>query len=267
MTIQNETLIFSLHHRKCPPFEDTMRDISSLGFNHIWILETGNKSWGSYDGPLEKLIEGPPTNYDMGLVRFKSLSIPEHIKQIVFIDNDCFLLNKQDLVDYLTAYKEQGLQMANISVCHDTPKERKESTDLLLPCNVELFDINLNLPDNELQVGTNPHFENAYMILDKEVWDKLTSKDVSHGKRMWPAIMKQGNIKVGLRRCLYRSSTFIDPGYFCHIGNLMSSYYNVEQGRLPIDEARCGYFIKHFPSRIHVSNPEKCLEAYERLIK
>lgn len=260
--MQTSTLICSLYHRSIPPNKETIKSIWDLGFQNIWIIDTGKNYL--YEGPYSRFWSIGSTSYDAGMISFKKEEIPKNIERIVFLDNDAWLMNPQDFVDYLTIFITENYGLATFSTPNDWPLVRQQSANLIIPFKVQL------LPLVSTGIGvpcrTYPHFENSYMIIRRDVWEKLTPEEVSHSRKMWPSIVEQ-EVKIGLRRCQYLNSTQYDPDCFLHVGNLMSSYYQYESKKPIVDKTRAGFFFKYLQSPVIPDGitRDECLEAWETL--
>jgi len=244
----NNVLILSNHYRRSCFFESTMRKLYQAGFRDIWIQDTGASLWGPYRGPASRIGRIGYKTYDEGMVSFKREKIPSHIDTVLFIDNDCFINSASVVTRYLEDFKKGQFQWA----CHhisavDYKPEQTFLSSTIEPCPSQTFES----WDQPPYVTPVPHWENAFLMIDRQLWDKLTPGDVSHGRRMVKAAYDLG-AKMGSHKAEYRRTySHFGDGWF-HVGALMIWHNYLEENKLDrfnsesfMDMSRLGYFFAH----------------------
>lgn len=221
----NDIIVATNHHRRMPCFMDTMQRLWNAGFRHIWVQETGNGSWGWYDGPSEWMQKSENISYDMGMMRFKNFIHPGiKVKAIFFIDCDCFISDTEELFRFISDFEIGGYSYS----CHHISKESYSPSYVYNGCIAPVTDQRF-IPDNgEFGFHPEPHWENTYALITKDMWDKLGPDDVLN-TRLWFKTMHRLGGKFGVREAEYRFQyTHFGKSWF-HFGNLMSFLYAVEQ--------------------------------------
>jgi hypothetical protein len=273
MIDKSRILIISNHHRRSLFFEDTMRRLHNNGFKRIFIQETGNLSYGPYKGPSRKHWSIKEKSYDKGMVSFRKRITKrnDNIDVILYIDNDCFLGNIENFITYLNEFISGNYDFT----CHFADpshyQDYKFNNSLIQQVK------NQKILPAKIYPGVvpNPHWENSYMLIKKECWDKLSENDISHGRLFIKALVRE-KAKIGVHKASYklRYSHYGD-GWF-HVGNLMKYYYAVENLNLKgisltskYSLARFGYFIAQsniygsqiYPSSIRANLSVICRKA------
>lgn len=268
-SIASSTLIFSAHHRKSPPFEDGMKKLASVGFEHIWIFDTGSEGWGSYEGPYEKLIHIGISNIMCTLVTLWKTELPQEIERIVLIDNDCFIIDPVDTIEYVTAFIEEEYDVVTLPSFY-TPVSDIDNNIIL---QYDLREIYSNTPlesiENNLPVLSPGSI--AYCIWTKKLWKNMNVALLNQGDAMlwWEKVAEQ-IVKFGLHRMgkevkegkfaqsSYQQYSQFELDRWFHLGNLMYSYYMIEQRKEDaLNSLHKGYFSKFFPQSVSYSTKDR----------
>jgi len=276
---KDEVLIISNHHRRAMYFEETMHRLDKAGYHNIWIQDTGGPNpWGGYQGPRQQLWDVGHRSYDQGMSLFKQRQVPKEIKVIALIDNDCFISNPDTFTEYLRQFKEDKYDWA----CHLILEQHYinhgltyEEGQQIVPVTSQTFTPNDTYPG----FCPDPHWENAYLLINRDLWDQQTPQDVSHG-RIWIKRTQEMGAKMGAHKAEYRLGyTHFGDGWF-HVGNLMAYYYAFEKENMAkfspdseLDMSRLGYFLrecgpdKECLLKLCGVDVEKAKEAWRNLIK
>jgi len=271
-------LVISNHHRRSLYFEDTMKRIYDGGYKDIIIQETGSRRWGDYKGPCQQYLNANSIPYDQGMINFKQhlKYTLTHYDTILLVDNDCFISDTNHLNQYIQDFRDGGYDFACHHVSASCYTDEYKFQGCIAP-----------VPKQEILPATvypffvpEPHWENAYLLIKTDMWNKLTLDDVSHGRKYIKALVREG-AKLGAHRANYRSGFTHYGDEWFHVGNLMAFYYRLEKGQ-PFNEdselemSRLGYFFKmeeQYPGSVlsKLSNynqlKDKAIVAWERLVK
>jgi hypothetical protein len=221
-----EVLVICNHHRYLPVFKDTIRHLWHAGFRNIWIQETGNGSWGWFDGYSRWTQRSGEISYDIGMVRFKNIissAVPGNA--LFFIDCDCFISDIAPLHRFISDFEAGGYAYS----CHH-PLASAYSPDYvyngcIAPIKSQKFFPSPDFPG----FYPEPHWENTYALMNRHTWDGLQPQDMPH-TRMWLRRIHELGGKFGAHHANYRLQyTHFGDGWF-HFGNLMAFLYAVERG-------------------------------------
>lgn len=289
--MRDSTIILSNHHRRSPYFEDTLRRLHNDGWT-VWVQETGGAKWGQCQGPYAEHINSGTKSYDQAMILWKralrqwqQAGKLDRVDRILFLDNDCFLSGTNHLQKYIQDFIDGGYDFASHHVSEDCYNDHVFEGD---SCIAEVKNQTFEPADIYPGFCPNPHWENAYMLITKELYNKLSEADVGHGRKWIKAMVREG-AKLGAHKAEYRLrySHFGDEWF--HVGNLMHYYYKIERGDLSfspdseLDMSRLGYFNStvrakfkqwfgpvtntvRLPIANEHGNYERSLEAWDNLI-
>lgn len=266
--IFNSTLIMSVHHRKSPPFELGMKRLHDVGFKHIWILESGDCAWGPYNGPKEKEWNMNYAPFSGAMAYFwRDHSLPKNIERLLLLDNDCFIIDPSDTVEYIQTFINERYDLACLSNFWN-PMTTEEN-DIIVP-----LDLAANHP--KLTPGGI-----AYSIFSRRIWENKREPMVVFFPHLYSEGCHSGfwkdltglRPKFGVHRMdidvpniirgkKYRGYSQFERGRWLHLGNLMTAYYQIEQAKPPQcsiihTDVRRGYFCKYFSGRVHCSKKDR----------
>ncbi len=240
-----KVIFVTLHHRRSLFYEKAMQRLLDRGYELV-ILETGfDKGFGSC--ALSKNVSyhftDSQTSYDQGMVLLKEILKDYEWDIAIWIDNDFFLND----IEYLEKRIEDFIK-GNYGFCSyfengfSTEGYKFEGT--IAEVTDQKFEEVVEYPGFK----PNPHWENAFMMFTRNLWDKLTPDDVSHGRKCIKAIYSLG-AKMGtiVKQEALRYSHY-GKGWF-HVGNLTGYYYKIENSDssgfngTELDMSRLGYFF------------------------
>jgi hypothetical protein len=183
------------------------------------------------------------------MVRLKKAISPEDKRfagheVILLIDNDCFLSGTEHLDKFLYDFVKGDYDFA----CHHVSRHDYKGYQFegcIAPVPDQKFGP-ANIYPGFVPI---PHWENAYLLIRKELWDRLSEDDVSHTRKWIKAVVRE-KAKLGAHRAEYRAThTHFGDEWF-HVGNLMNYYNKIDSGDARgfrhdsgLDMSRLGYFV------------------------
>ena len=263
-----------------------MAKLQASGFNRILIQNTGSGSNASYHGPGQQFGSGP-IPYDTAMQRLKQRLQSEPAEIIALIDNDCFIADPKQFQEYLKEFEASQFDF----VCHGVSKHYNDRyfTPDTTGDIVQVPDLKFIPDSSPFGFAPEPHFENAYLLMRKSVFDKLKVEDFRNSRQMIRAFTEAGG-RIGMHRANYAGShSHWGPGWF-HAGALFGFYHHIEAGNVSavradseFDKARLGYFaaverdtgvewgsgfagsLQRFYEKC--GGKDECLSAWNRLVK
>jgi hypothetical protein len=216
----------------------------------IYIYNTGfDKGFGNF-GLISDSIEQSESKteipYDQGMQDLRLLLQPKDWDTIVYLDNDIFF----DDIDYaeklIKQFNESDFDFCSYFESSSIYKPEYKFNGLIAEVTDQKFE---EVDSPPYTFYPRPHWENAFMMMKRSLWNKLTPADFIHSRQMLKSIFNTG-AKMGVHN---RESKLIfshvGNGWF-HVGNLMRYYYILENGNIDVlskesnvDSARIGYFI------------------------
>jgi hypothetical protein len=283
--MEDKVTIVSNHHRRSLFFESTMQRLSDAGFKKIVIQNTGAGPMGNYQGPSSKIINLGQSTYDNGMIKLKQTLSNDDSEYIVLIDNDCFLSDTNHFKEYLNDFEKGNYDFA----CHFIGAHLYTDDYVFKGSLAPVTDQKILPADVFPWIVPDPHWENAYLIIRRSMWDKLSVDDVSHGRKYIAALVRE-NAKLAVHKALYVGTHSHYGDEWFHVGALMRHYHLIESKKLgqvsvesPFDKARLGYFIFQeeiygdiYPGNIKqnleafytkLGGKDSCLTAWKELIK
>jgi hypothetical protein len=227
-------------------FEDTIRLFSK---HQVVIQETGAHSiWGDFGVKTENVFymdNDTQITYDMSMVNFKNKLLDFDWDVVVFLDNDLYLSGlsyfNKTLIDF-----EKG-KFDFCSYFENTSDKVYQTDTTIAEVKDQTF---IDVPEYP-KFKPVPHWENAYMYLTRELYQKLSHESLSNSRLMIKAIY-DSEAKMGSKKRTCRSGYSHFGQEWFHVGNLMKYYYALETADMTkvnreseIDIARIGYFIAH----------------------
>jgi len=285
-------LFYTNYYKQTHFFDTTIRRIANAGFP-IVVLLTGES------GPFRKcpvqhdnvtIIEGPHQgcSFDLGMQIFKKHRLLEvHAPTVLcHIDCDCFLSGLQELSNYINSFEKGKYDYA----CHTVGSLSSNKYLSDEPIG-HVYDQMFNDNGPSEPPSPEPHYENAYQLVRKSIWDKLTVEEVGHHRRFLAALHKHG-AKFGSHHASYRWDYTNWGKEWFHIGHIFEKFDTLEHGQ-PIDKYnpdsefdlfRAGFFAAQercygshtYPTEFHASlnafyqhfgGKDRTLECWDRLVK
>jgi hypothetical protein len=262
-----------------------MQKLWDAGYKNMIIQNTGAGAWAEYRGPSSKVIQTGQSTYDNGMVKFKKQLESDESEYLVLIDNDCFLSNINHFEQYLTDFIAGDYDFASHFISASLYTDEYKFEGCLAPVENQKIEPAKVYP----WIVPDPHWENAYLIIKKSMWNKLTVSDVSHGRKYIAGLVREG-AKQAVHQASYVGTHSHYGKEWFHVGNLMKYYHLVESNRIEtvsstseLDKSRLGYFAFQedlygdiYPNVVkknlqrfydHLGGRDACLEAWGRLIK
>lgn len=252
---KDEVLVICNHHRKLPFFEEGIRHLQRGGYNRFLILNTGLEPWTKFSmSGVETYDAGSHLNYFQGCILYKDLLETRHrdVKYIVHLDSDLFLTDHEHFTTYLNEVDSGNFDFASY-YSHNYHLEsyaHNFGTAIAAAIPQQILDYS---PDPDViwdsaacpGVFPWPYWENSYLVITREMWDRLSRNDVSHG-RWWIKSMMEKRAKMAVLRTSYLTSERYRRGHngtrpvthygreWFHIGDYTYYYYAMESGNYGI---------------------------------
>jgi len=217
-----KTIIASCHHRSVRYHDEGLKFLKDAGYEMV-LQDTFGRS------------------YDYGMMNFKRI-LPQ-FDIVVFIDNDLFLYGLNYFNQLLEDFKNGDYGFCSYLVSDADWHYKLEGT--IAPITDQAFKDTSDI----YKFRPEPHWENAYMMIRRDVWDKLTMEDLRDSRNMVKEIYETGT-KMGAHKAGYKwAYSHYGPEWF-HVGCLMRYFYYLEQtdfGHISydsdIDASRIGFFL------------------------
>lgn len=243
------TIFATLHHRRSLLFEEGIKLLLNEGYPLV-VQNTGTDAGfgclGVSHPHLKTYDNNTQISYDMGMVKFKDILGSYEWDTVVFIDNDLFLTDLSYLRELIRDFTE-----GNYGYCSYFVYPEEYSPSYIFKNTIaEVEDLRI-VPCPEYPFFKPiPYWENAMLLMSRDVWENLNKEDFSHGRLMFKGLLRI-EAKLGVQRAnhiLHRYTHYGD-GWF-HLGNVMRYYYKIESKDVSelspdsiVDKARLGYFV------------------------
>ena len=148
---------------------------------------------------------------------------PIKAKIVCLLDNDCFLSGTNYLEHFIEEFDAGEFGFA----CHAVLESNNAK---FCPSGggkiiYEVHEVKFQQASDGLTL--EPHFENSFCLIRKEVFDSMKKDDFDNDRTMMKGIHDSGR-KMGMHRASYAGVfSHYGPEWF-HVGNLMFYYYAVE---------------------------------------
>lgn len=258
-------MIFSNCHRQVNAFNEiTAKTLIDNEYSLI-LQDTSGHDLIECPPGAEMLNAKAHLSYDAAMVNIHK-EVLHNAKYIVFIDNDFFMTDINHFQKYLNEFIEREFDFT----CHFEYPGYYDENPTMLENSIHSV-VDPKTYQNTL-IKPEPHWENSYMIIRTELYNKLSADDVSHGRKWLHAMNKLG-AKMGGHYCDYRLRyTHYGPEWF-HIGNLMGSYGKVETRNYgsfdvtsKVESSRLGFMFLDNPTMPGLSDAIK-LFGIDRCLK
>jgi len=232
--LQNVLLICP-YVRKNYFFEDSMRKLWDAGFKNIWIMQTGVSTFGEYDGPKSKFINGKKYPYGWGaaLKDFQKeiRTAKSKYDYVLLMDFDIFLSD-------INSFK--GIAEETIAGQYDYVSRINNdhfatgydwNDQFVVETHPEI--VYMGGPkekNNPSKMGTHPPFGTGFEFYSKKLWESFGDKEFYD----WPQMIKKavdGNMKMGAywsTRGVRKTGEQCWGKEWYHIANLTSHYGYIE---------------------------------------
>lgn len=243
-----KTILVTLYHKRSLFYEEGIAHLLDAGFPLI-IYETGvDQGFGHFGLVHENVTQYESQTsipYDQGVVDLKDILAKHEWDTVVFLDSDLFFENAKYAKALIKQFNKTDFGYCSYFENSTIYKPEYKFDGLIAEVKNQKFEPVEYYPGFYPQ----PHWENAFMLIKRTLWDKLSKDDVSHGRKMVKAIFESG-VKMGVHK---RDSKLVfshkGDGWF-HVGNLTRYYNLLEDGLFDslskdsnVDTARIGYFI------------------------
>lgn len=218
---------YTNYYKQTHFFDDTIRRIANAGYKWVVLLTgpPGPFRGCPIDHPNVQIVQGPPTSYDNGMMIFKQNNLLPETELICHIDCDCFLSGTEELEEYIQEFQDVEYDYA----CHTvgSPASSRYPTDTHI---APVYDQHFKDNGPTEPPTPEPHYENAYQLIRKSIWNKLTVQEVGHHRRFLYALDQHG-AKFGSHRANYRWDYTNWGREWWHIGHIFEKYSTIESGQ------------------------------------
>jgi hypothetical protein len=197
------------------------------------------------------------------------LNIAPIAQYIIHLDNDCFLSDTNELEEYIEEFIAGDYDYACHLVSQAVADQFKSDSHI---CHVTNQSI-VYLDDSGIP-SPFPHYENAYQIMKKSMWDRLSVEEVGHHRKFIAALHKQG-AKMGAHKASYLWDYTNWGKEWLHIGHIMEKHISLEGSSTQeltkynknsdFDRFRAGYFAaqeRYYGSKIYSDRMHSRLQIY-----
>lgn len=291
---RSRVVITTNHYRPIIFYELTIRNLIKRGYKKYVIQNTGGSTPThilkvAFSG-AEVLVSNFPHNFSYydAMGQLKSLLTPSVFPEadiVFFLDNDCFC-TPEALDHYIEMFLEGNYDWTSHFPGQATSDQYfADRNDELIHIQNQVVYRGNNIPPGYYHPSCPdfspvPHYENAYMLLKRSIWDQMTSLEASHGCRFIDAVHTRFKGKIGALRANYSMPSYIQTGDgWVHLTRFMYMYIRLlEEGNTrdqalmdarDIYQARMGIIALwdkwlsklHMPSNI-VRNLDKAYGLY-----
>lgn len=229
-------------------YEESISKFLDAGYQ-LFLYETvDNNSFGSFGlvhtGVVH--IEAIPGSFDQGMVDFKEKLDQYAWDTVVFLDSDIFFEDTKMAEKLIEQFNDSDYGFCSYLENAYVYDSKFKFDELIAEVKHQSFEPIDQPPYTFKPV---PHYENAFMMIKRDVWDKLKKENFIHTRELVRAIYDT-KAKIGVHKREARLTySHRGDGWF-HIGNL-TQYYNIlDSGNLhrlnpesEIDKARIGFFV------------------------
>lgn len=291
MIDKSKIVFVSNYYRHSFFFKDTIRRILNSGYDVVIQSTGGSNEFGTLNltHPQLSVVNAGNKSYDAGVVSLKENINFSKYDYIILLDNDLFMSSIVEMEEYIGEFIGGGYDFA----CHLVGEKYSNMYDYGNKHIAEVKDqafLPPELIDQPDILTPSPHWENAYLIVRREMWDKMSSLDVSHHRRFIHAVHRE-NAKLGSHKANYRWGFTNWGREWFHVGHLMSYYLYLEGKNIEkfdrdseFDLFRAGYFFAQeekygpgiYSSKIneslmmlekHIGGKSKALDVWNKYIK
>lgn len=242
-----KTIIVTLYHRRNILYEEGIHKFLNAGYP-LYLYETVDENgFGSFGLIHDNItrIEAQPGSFDNGMVDLKEKL--DHIEwdTVVFLDSDIFF---DDITHAEKLIKE--FNESDYGFCSYLENAYSYDQYVFNGTIAEVKNQKFPFVDQPpYSFKPDPHYENAFMLFKKDVWNRLRKENFINTREIVKAVVNT-NTRIGIHfREARLTYSHKGEGWF-HIGNL-TQYYNILDRAdfhllhpdSEIDKARIGFFV------------------------
>ena len=241
------TILVTLYHRRNVLYEEGIFKFLEAGYP-LYLYETvDDNSFGSFGlfHPRVIHIEAQPGSFDNGMVDLKDKLSAYNWDTVVFLDSDISF-------DDITHAEAIINQFNNSDYGFCSYLENAYPYDSRYKFDGEIAEVRHQsfepVDQPPYTFKPDPHYENAFMMIKRNVWDRMKKEDFINTRQIIKAVVDT-HAKIGVHHREARLTySHKGKGWF-HMGNLTQYYNLLDKGEIhllktdsEIDKARIGFF-------------------------
>ena len=242
-----KTILVTLYHRRNVLYEEGVSKFLDAGYP-LYLYETvDNNSFGTFGIIHDNVIhiEAQPGSFDNGMVDLKDQLSKYEWDTVVFLDSDIFFEDITYAEKLITEFNESDYGFCSYLENAYVYDSKFEFNGLIAEVRHQSFE---PVDQPPYTFKPSPHYENAFMLLKRTVWNRMKKENFINTREIIRAIYDL-RTKIGVHKREARLTySHKGDGWF-HIGNL-TQYYNIlDRGDLhllnlesEVDKARIGFF-------------------------
>lgn len=241
-------ILVTLYHRRSIFYEEGISkflDAGYLLYLYATIDQSGFGNFGLIHDNVT-MIDAQPGSFDNGMCDLKDILSKENWDTVVFIDSDNFFEDITYAEKLIKQFNESDYGFCSyLENAFEYTSEYKFD-GLIAEVKNQTFEA-VDQPPYTFK--PNPHYENAFMLIKRTVWNKLKKDNFINTREIVKAVYDT-KAKIGIHKREARLTYSHKGSGWFHVGNL-TQYYNIlEHGEMhrldlksEIDKARIGYFL------------------------
>lgn len=242
-----KTILVTLYHKRNVLYEESISKLLEAGYP-LYLYETVDGSqFGSFGIVHDNVthIEAQPGSFDNGMVDLKDKLSQYEWDTVVFLDSDIFFDDISYAEKLIKQFNESDYGFVSYLENAYTYDSKYQFDGLIAEVRHQSFE---PVDQPPYTFKPNPHYENAFMLIKRTVWDKMKKDDFINTREIIRSVCDLRS-KIGVHKREARLTySHKGEGWF-HVGNL-TQYYNIlEKADLhllkldsEIDKARIGFF-------------------------
>ncbi len=242
-----KTILVTLYHRRSLLYEEGISKFLDAGYS-LYLYETvDNNTFGTFGIVHDNVIhlEAELGSFDNGMVDLKDKLSKYDWDTVVFLDSDIFFDDITYAEKLIKQFNESDYDFVSYLENAYVYDSKFQFDGLIAEVRHQGFEPVDQLP---YTFKPNPHYENAFMLIKRKVWNRLKKENFINTREIVRAVY-DSHAKIGVHKREARLTySHKGDGWF-HVGNL-TQYYNIlDKGDIhllnlvsEVDKARIGYF-------------------------
>ena len=243
-----KTILVTLYHRRNVLYEEGISKFLEAGYP-LYLYETiDQNSFGNFGIVHDNVVhlEAIQGSYDAAMMDLKNKLDHLEWNTVVFLDSDIFFDDITYAEKLVKQFNESDYGFCSYFENVFVYDSKYVFDGLIAEVKNQTFEAVNQPPYNFKPV---PHYENAFMFIKRNTWNKLIPGHFTNTRELIRGIM-EAKTKIGVHEREARLTySHKGEGWF-HIGNL-TQYYNILDGgelhrldsKSEIDKARIGFFV------------------------
>lgn len=243
-----KTILVTLYHRRNVLYEEGISKFLEAGYSLYLYESVDNNSFGTFGIINDNVIhmEAILGSFDDGMVDLKDKLSKYEWDTVVFLDSDISFEDITYAEELIKQFNESDFGFCSYLENAYVYDSKYVFNGLIAEVKNQSFEPADQPP---YTFKPNPHYENAFMLIKRKVWNRLKKENFINTRELVRAICAT-RVKIGVHKRESRLTfSHKGEGWF-HMGNL-TQYYNIlDRGDLhllnlvsEVDKARIGFFI------------------------